>query len=74
MILLLDNYDSFTYNLFQYMIELGAQVEVYRNDEIDIKKIESLSPEKIVISPGPSNPENAGISEQLIEHMAPKVP
>ncbi len=74
MILLLDNYDSFTYNLFQYMIELGAQVEVYRNDEIDIKKIESLSPEKIVISPGPSNPENAGISEQLIEHIAPKVP
>ena len=74
MIVLLDNYDSFTYNLFQYMIDLGAEVNVFRNDEISIKEIQSLNPEKIVISPGPSNPENAGISEKLIKHMADKVP
>ena len=74
MIVLLDNYDSFTYNLFQYMIDLGAEVNVLRNDEISIKEIQSLNPEKIVISPGPSNPENAGISEKLIKHMADKVP
>ena len=74
MIILLDNYDSFTYNLFQYMIDLGAEVNVFRNDEISIKEIQSLNPEKIVISPGPSNPENAGISEKLIKHMADKVP
>lgn len=74
MIVLLDNYDSFTYNLYQYMLDLGAEVNVFRNDEIDIDEIESLNPEKIVISPGPSTPENAGISEKLIKHMAPKIP
>ena len=74
MILLLDNYDSFTYNLFQYITELGEEVEVVRNDELDLQQLRSLKPNKLVISPGPSNPENAGISEQLIEHMAPKVP
>ena len=61
MILLLDNYDSFTYNLFQYLSELGVDVSLIRNDEISSEKIEKLSPTHLVISPGPSNPENAGI-------------
>ena len=74
MIILIDNYDSFTYNLYQYMTELGAEVKVFRNDEIEIAEIEKLSPEKLVISPGPSNPENAGISEKLIKKMAPSIP
>ena len=74
MIILLDNYDSFTYNLFQYMTELGAEVKVFRNDEIKISEIEKMAPDKIVISPGPSNPENAGISEKLIKKMAPDIP
>ena len=74
MIILIDNYDSFTYNLYQYMTELGAEVKVFRNDEIKISEIEKLSPEKLVISPGPSNPENAGISEKLIKKMAPSIP
>ncbi|MFL2642413.1 MAG: anthranilate synthase component II [Dehalococcoidia bacterium] len=74
MIILIDNYDSFTYNLYQYMTELGAEVKVFRNDEIEISEIEKLSPEKLVISPGPSNPENAGISEKLIKKMAPNIP
>ena len=74
MIILIDNYDSFTYNIFQYLSELGAEVKVFRNDEIKISEIEKMSPDKIVISPGPSNPENAGISEKLIKKMAPKIP
>ena len=74
MIILLDNYDSFTYNLFQYMTELGAEVKVFRNDEIKISEIEKMAPDKIVISPGPSNPKNAGISEKLIKKMAPDIP
>jgi len=74
MIILIDNYDSFTYNLYQYMIEQGADVKVFRNDEKKISEIEKLEPEKLVISPGPSNPENAGISENLIKTMAGKVP
>ena len=74
MILLIDNYDSFTYNLYQYLCELGAEVVVRRNDEIDIAGIEALAPDKIVVSPGPSTPENAGISTEVIRHFGPKLP
>ena len=61
MILMIDNYDSFTYNIVQYLLELGAEVEVRRNDEITIAEIEAMAPEKIVISPGPCTPNEAGI-------------
>ena len=74
MILLIDNYDSFTYNLYQYLCELGAEVVIKRNDEIDIPGIEALSPEKIVVSPGPSTPERAGISNEVIRHFGSKLP
>jgi anthranilate synthase component 2 len=74
MLLLIDNYDSFTYNLFQYLSELGAQVEVVRNDKITLKEIERVSPERIVISPGPSTPLNAGISNDVIQNFGAKVP
>ena len=74
MILMLDNYDSFTWNIVQYLWELGAEVEVRRNDEIDIAGIEALNPEKICISPGPCSPAEAGISIQVIRHFAGKVP
>lgn len=73
MILLIDNYDSFTYNLYQYLCELGAEVVVKRNDEIDIPGVEALSPEKIVVSPGPSTPERAGISNEVIHHFGSKL-
>lgn len=74
MILVIDNYDSFVYNLVQYLGELGANSEVYRNDKITIKKIKKLKPEKIVISPGPGRPENAGMSCELIKTFASKIP
>ena len=74
MILLLDNYDSFTYNLAQYLGELGCQVEVHRNDKISVEEIAKRKPEKIVISPGPCTPEEAGISVELIERLAGKFP
>jgi len=74
MILIIDNYDSFTYNLVQYLGELGAELEVYRNDKISIDEVMSKKPEKIVISPGPGEPKNAGISESLIKSAAGKVP
>jgi anthranilate synthase component 2 len=74
MLLLIDNYDSFTYNLFQYFSELGVQVVVQRNDKTTIEEIEKLKPQRIVISPGPSNPENAGISNEVIKHFGPKLP
>jgi anthranilate synthase/aminodeoxychorismate synthase-like glutamine amidotransferase len=74
MILMIDNYDSFTYNLVQYMGELGAELEVHRNDKISITEIEKLSPEKIVISPGPCTPSKAGISKEVIKHFAGKIP
>ncbi len=73
-ILLLDNYDSFTYNLYQYLCQLGADVTVARNDEIDLEGIEALHPDGIVISPGPSRPENAGISLAIIRHFGPVTP
>ena len=66
MILLIDNYDSFTYNLYQYLGELGAQVEVVRNDQVTLEDIEELAPERMIISPGPGNPDDAGISKDVI--------
>ncbi len=74
MILMIDNYDSFTYNVVQYLAELQADVHVYRNDEITIAEIEQLAPEKIVISPGPCTPNEAGISVACIEAFAGKIP
>jgi len=74
MLLMIDNYDSFTYNLVQYFGELGQEVCVYRNDEISISKIETLKPNHIVISPGPCTPNEAGISLELIEKLAGKIP
>jgi anthranilate synthase/aminodeoxychorismate synthase-like glutamine amidotransferase len=73
-VFILDNYDSFTYNLVQYFGELGAQVEVRRNDQITIKELEAMRPERIVISPGPCTPHEAGISIDLIRHFVGKVP
>ena len=74
MILLIDNYDSFTYNLYQYLSELGADVEVERNDKVSIKDIQKLSPEGIVISPGPCTPKEAGISIEVIRTFGPTLP
>jgi anthranilate synthase/aminodeoxychorismate synthase-like glutamine amidotransferase len=74
MILMIDNYDSFTYNLVQYLGELGADIRVARNDQITIAEIERLSPEKIVISPGPCTPREAGFSCDVIRHFAGRVP
>ena len=74
MILMIDNYDSFTYNLVQYMGELGAEIRVERNDYISIPEIESMGPKKIVISPGPCTPAKAGISVEAVRHFAGKVP
>jgi len=71
---MIDNYDSFTYNVAQYLGELGAEVKVYRNDAISIEEIESLEPQQIVISPGPCTPNEAGISMQVISHFAGKKP
>jgi len=73
-VFVLDNYDSFTYNLVQYIGELGAQVEVRRNDEVTVQEIEAMLPERIVISPGPCTPQEAGISIELIRHFAGKLP
>ncbi len=70
-ILMIDNYDSFTYNLVQYLGELGAHLRVFRNNKISLNEIESLNPDKIVISPGPGKPVNAGISRDVIRHFAP---
>ncbi|HYJ06647.1 MAG TPA: aminodeoxychorismate/anthranilate synthase component II [Chthoniobacterales bacterium] len=74
MLLIIDNYDSFTYNLVQYFSVLGCDVIVKRNDEITIGEIEALDPERICISPGPGRPEDAGISNELIRHLGPKKP
>ena len=74
MILMIDNYDSFTYNVVQYLAELKAEVRVFRNDEISIAQIENLAPEKIVISPGPCTPNEAGISVETIKAFAGRVP
>ncbi|MBN1517227.1 aminodeoxychorismate/anthranilate synthase component II [Candidatus Sumerlaeota bacterium] len=74
MIFVLDNYDSFTYNLVQYMGELGAGMFVRRNDEISVAEVEALKPDKVVVSPGPCTPDDAGISMELIGALGPKVP
>lgn len=74
MLLMIDNYDSFTYNVVQYLGELGADVRVYRNDEITIEEIEALNPDHLVISPGPCTPNEAGVSVAAIEHFAGKLP
>ncbi|WP_339806400.1 aminodeoxychorismate/anthranilate synthase component II [uncultured Marinobacter sp.] len=74
MLLMIDNYDSFTYNVVQYLAELGADVQVYRNDEITVREIEALKPERLVISPGPCTPNQAGISMEAIRHFAGKLP
>ena len=74
MILIIDNYDSFTYNLVQYLGELGAETRVFRNDKITVQEIEAMSPEKILISPGPCTPKEAGISIEVIRHFAGKFP
>jgi anthranilate synthase/aminodeoxychorismate synthase-like glutamine amidotransferase len=73
-VFVLDNYDSFTYNLVQYLGELGAKVEVRRNDQVTVADIEAIEPEHIVISPGPCTPQQAGISIDLIRHFAGKLP
>lgn len=74
MLLMIDNYDSFTYNVVQYLAELGAEVHVVRNDELNLEEVEALNPSQIVISPGPCTPNEAGISLALIEHFAGRVP
>jgi len=74
MILLIDNYDSFTYNIYQYLLELGAKVRVVRNDKITIEDTEALKPEKLIFSPGPGRPEDAGITVRAIGHFAGKIP
>src|ERR1700678_1596920 len=74
MIFVLDNYDSFTYNLVQYLGELGAKVEVRRNDELTVDEVEALKPERILLSPGPCTPREAGILVPLIQRMAGRVP
>ena len=74
MILVIDNYDSFTYNLVQYLGELGAELRVRRNDQITIGEIEAMAPEQILISPGPGRPEDAGISMDVIRRFGPSVP
>jgi anthranilate synthase/aminodeoxychorismate synthase-like glutamine amidotransferase len=74
MVFVLDNYDSFTYNLVQYLGELGATVEVRRNDQVSVAEIEAMKPEKIVLSPGPCTPNEAGISVDVVRHFAGKVP
>jgi anthranilate synthase component 2 len=74
MLLMIDNYDSFTYNLVQYLGELGEDVQTYRNDEITLEKIQQLKPDRICISPGPCTPHEAGISVPLLKHFAGKLP
>jgi anthranilate synthase/aminodeoxychorismate synthase-like glutamine amidotransferase len=74
MILVIDNYDSFTYNLVQYLGELGEEIVVYRNDRIDVSGVESSKPQKIVISPGPGVPDNAGVTLELIDRFAGMIP
>jgi len=74
MLLMIDNYDSFTWNLVQYLQALGAEVKVVRNDELDVAGIEALAPERIVISPGPCTPSEAGVSVAVVEALGPRIP
>ena len=74
MLLLIDNYDSFTYNLYQFFCELGQEVEVVRNDKVTLDEIAAWAPERIVISPGPCTPAEAGISTEVVRHFGPSIP
>src|SRR5690606_32816431 len=74
MLLMIDNYDSFTFNLVQYLQALGAEVEVVRNDALDVAAIEKLAPERIVISPGPCTPNEAGVSMDVVRELGPRIP
>ena len=74
MILMIDNYDSFTYNIVQYCLELGADLKVIRNDELTVEQIDELNPEKIILSPGPATPNEAGVCLEVIEHFQDKIP
>jgi len=74
MILLIDNYDSFTYNIYQYLLELGAEVNVVRNDAITVEEAMALNPKKLLLSPGPGRPESAGITLKAVEYFAGKIP
>ena len=74
MILMIDNYDSFTYNIVQYCLELGADLKIIRNDELTLKEIEALNPQKIIISPGPATPDDAGVCLEVIKYFADKKP
>ena len=74
MLLLIDNYDSFTYNLYQYLCELGAAVEVFRNDKLGVEDIDQMAPERIVISPGPGTPKEAGVSVETVRRFAGRMP
>ena len=74
MVLVIDNYDSFTYNIVQYLGELGQEIEVYRNDQITVDEIKAKKPDHIVISPGPGEPENGGISQEVIRELGPSIP
>src|ERR1043165_4654439 len=73
-LLVIDNYDSFTYNLVQYLGELGAEVEVRRNDQVTVEEVEALQPERVLVSPGPCTPQDGGSSIDLIRHFAGKAP
>ena len=74
MLLVIDNYDSFTFNLVQYLGEENVDMQVHRNDEITLEKVEALQPERILISPGPCTPHEAGLSNEIIQHFGPKLP
>ena len=74
MILMIDNYDSFTYNIVQYCRELGADLKIIRNDEMSVEEIEKLNPQKIIISPGPASPDEAGVTLKVIEHFQDRLP
>lgn len=74
MIVMIDNYDSFTYNIVQYCLELGADLKIIRNDEMSVEEIEALHPEKLIISPGPATPDDAGVTLEAIRYFADKIP
>ncbi|MDD5211410.1 MAG: aminodeoxychorismate/anthranilate synthase component II [Sulfuricurvum sp.] len=74
MIVMIDNYDSFTYNIVQYCLELGADLKIIRNDEMSVQEIEALNPEKLIISPGPATPDDAGVTLEAIRYFADKIP
>jgi anthranilate synthase component 2 len=74
MVVMIDNYDSFTYNIVQYCLELGADLKIIRNDEMSVQEIEALHPEKLIISPGPATPDDAGVTLEAIRYFADKIP